>query len=79
MINVGHNYGRKDCCPLCKIGPNNQQHLFECIIIKLACPELYHNVKNVIYENIFSQNLQKLIEAAKLTEIITRKRVELIS
>ena len=79
MINVGYNYGRKDQCPLCKIGENDQQHLFQCIVLKLAIPELFHNANNVTYEDVFSQNFQKLIEVAKLCEIITRKRDELIA
>ena len=78
MIPVGFNYGKKVPCPLCKsVEGDSQQHLFNCLILKLSNSELFNN-QNIKYEDIFSLNLQKLINVAKICESIARKRAELI-
>ena len=45
MTNVGHNFGNKVKCPLCKLGNDDQEHLFKCVIIKINCEELYKNTE----------------------------------
>ena len=77
MIKVGKNYGRKVTCPLCKSDNlDTQEHLFNCVVIKLSSPELFNNI-DIKYEDIFSLNLQKLIKAAEICESVARKRAEL--
>ena len=80
MINVGHNYGKKVKCPICKIQKEDdtQEHLFKCVILKLNCPELYKSQEEK-YEDIFSLNLEKIIKVAKICESIQRKRQEILS
>ena len=79
MINVGHNYGRKIPCPICKLNiGDTQNHMFNCIIMKISCKELYNNIETK-YEDIFSQNLQKLLDISKLCESLARKRNEIVS
>ena len=79
MINVGHNYGRKIACPLCKsdIG-DTQEHMYKCIIMKISCQELFRNTETK-YDDIFSKNINKLVEISKICESLARKRRELIS
>ena len=79
MINVGHNYGRKVPCPMCKSdNGDTQQHMFNCVIMKISCRELFMNIESK-YDDIFSQNLQELINISKICESLARKRREIIS
>ena len=59
-------------------GDDTQDHMFQCLILKLKCPELY-NAYEEKYEDIFSVNITKLIKIAKLCEILIRKREVLLS
>ena len=77
MLNVANNYGRKDQCPLCKINQDSQQHLIECLIIKITCPEIYNNV-NIRYEDLYSDNTTKQKQITKLFETAIRKREEIL-
>ena len=77
MIKVGKNYGRKVTCPLCNSDNlDTQEHLFNCVVIKLSSPELFNNIV-IKYEDILSLTLQKLIKAAEICESVARKRAEL--
>ena len=78
MTNVGHNYGRKSLCPLCKLGDDTQQHMFNCIIMKLSSRELFTNMETK-YEDIYSLNLSKLIKVSIICESLARKRREIMS
>ena len=78
MIPVGYNFGRKVKCPLCHVGPDNQEHLLSCIIIKISCPEIMKN-SNSKYSDIFSENIQKMDKVASLIEKALRKRDEIIN
>ena len=75
MMNVGHNYGRKVPCPLCK---SENGDMFNCVIMKISCRELFMN-NETKYEDIFSPHLQKLINVAKLCESLARKRREILA
>ena len=78
MINVGKNYGRSNPCPLCKTNElDTQQHLFDCILLKLSSPLLY-SMNKLSYNDIFSSDLQKLIKIAKICEEIYQKRKHLL-
>ena len=72
MVNVGHNYGNKKCCPLCKIEEDTQKHMLECIIMKLNCTEIYHSNSN--YNDIFNLNEEKIVNVANLCEKVLRTR-----
>ena len=79
MTPVGYNYGRKVSCPICKTDAGDtQEHLFNCIILKISCPELYR-IQDIKYEDIYSQSLQKLVKVAKICESVARKRAQLVS
>ena len=79
MIKVGYNYGRKLHCPVCKLDiGDTQEHMFNCVIMKIACKELY-NSNDEKHEDIYSLKLQKLINISKICESIARKREEILS
>ena len=79
MINVGHNYGKKISCPVCKLEENDtQEHLFNCFVIKMTSKELY-SMTECEYQDIFSLDLKKLIKVSKICESVARKREELVN
>ena len=69
----------KIACPLCKsdLG-DSQEHMYNCIIMKISCRELFRSTE-AKYDDIFSNNINKLIEISKICESLARKRSELIS
>ena len=75
MTQVGHNFGKKVVCQVCKL-PNtqdDQKHLLlECVKVKV---ENTHEVK---YEDLFSDNVEKMSNAVQLFDIVYRKRTELM-
>ena len=56
MVQVGHNFGNKDLCPLCHIGANDQLHLSECVVLKVSMPELMDNACDFKYEEIYGED-----------------------
>ena len=67
MLNVWYNFGQKIKYPLCKIGEDNQEHLLECFIIKLTCPEILRNIESKVTD-ISRDNIDKLSNVSKLFE-----------
>ena len=78
MVNVGYNFGNKTLCPLCKNGNDDQEHLFECVMIKINCEQLYRSIEET-YEDIFSMNTEKLIKISSLCESVTKTREKLLA
>ena len=76
MVNVGFNYGNKVCCPLCRSQDDTQEHLTQCLLIKLKCKEIFHMTEK--YEDIFGSDCKKIIKIAKICESTLRIREELI-
>ena len=77
MLNVAFNYGNKSKCPLCKIGDDDQQHLIDCIVIKLNSNEICNNM-DIKYEDIYTGNVEKQNKIIQLLEIAIRKRDEIL-
>ena len=71
MFKVGHNYGNKIKCPLCKMENDTQEHMFDCVIMKIHCINLYSK-KDENHEDIFSLNTKKLEDITKICESISR-------
>ena len=72
MVNVGHNFGNKNKCPLCKTEEDTQKHMLECFVMKLNCPEIYHSKQT--YDDIFNLNEDILVNMAELCEKAIRTR-----
>ena len=76
MLNVLHNYGNKAVCPLCTKEDDTQEHILNCLAIKLNSSQVFHmNDEN--YEDIFSLSLNKLIKIARICESAARTRERL--
>ena len=78
MLNVKNNFGDKGACPLCKLNLDDQSHLLECIMIKLECPEILENKKECVYNDIYSNDIDKLNNIANLMYLAMRTREKMI-
>ena len=74
MIHVASNYGQVTPCPLCNNFASldsqlvTQEHLYNCEKLNEVTD------KNVIYSNIFSNNIEKLAETVNKADTLIRKR-----
>ena len=78
MTKVGYNFGRKTRCPVCKIDtePDEQSHLLNCLVLKLEISDILSSDNK--YDDIFSNNIEKLNNVVLLFEKAIRKREELL-
>ena len=52
MVQVDGNYGKKNnSSKICLAGPDDQNHLTECVFLSLKCPEIQMIDYNDIYSN----------------------------
>ena len=75
MTNVGYNFGKKIICQVCELpgSEDNQKHAFtECHRTK---PDINCSI---LYQDIFSSDLSRQCQAAKVMNEAYRKRVEII-
>ena len=77
MVKVGHNFGRKVLCPLCKLHSDDQKGLLECVLLKLNCKELYNRM-NEKYDDIFSENIEKVKMISTIIQKVLEIREELL-
>ena len=80
-LNVKWNFGDKSMCPLCNVKEDQQEHLLECILIKVRCPKLMENRNQCKYSDIYSSDIKKennvselLLEATRSREIYLSKK-----
>ena len=57
---------------------NDQQHITDCLVMKLQCKEAFEN-KEVLYSDIFSNNIEKMNSIISLIDIALRKREQLLN
>ena len=81
MFNVrnnfrNHYYQTNIMCPLCKEEEDSQEHLFKCISIR---SKLQYDISNIVYEDIFSTDVDKLLEVGFLLKDLTEIRSDLES
>ena len=72
MVNVGHNFGNKVSCPLCSQEDDSQKHMFECLILKLKCKEIFYMQET--YEDIFKLNENNTINLANICDKAIKTR-----
>ena len=82
MTNLPYNRGVKSMCSLCKDIEKeeqllNQEHLLLCQKLKNEVIEIRQN-NTVIYDDIFSENIEKMNHAVKLFEKAINTREKLI-
>ena len=78
MIPVSSNFGDKiRRCQICSLDYDNQQHLIECFILKSYNKTLLFNEISFKYNDIFTDNILKLKEAAQtfLLALKTRENI----
>ena len=79
MVNVSSNSGKEQLCKLCNMEEgDSQEHTFQCIVVKLKCPELF-NMSTEKYDDIFGNDTPKLIKMAKVCESVIRTREILLN
>ena len=73
--NFRNNYQQTDTlCPLCRKEEDTQEHMFKCGSIVQT---LLHENINVVYEDIFSADTNRLLRAARHLKQLTQTRVDL--
>ena len=72
MIQVSDNFGKKEPCPICQIGNNDQQHLLECDMLKSRVPEAMND--QVEYDDLYDENAMEVIKISKLLHTSYLKR-----
>ena len=76
--NFRNNYKQSNLsCPLCEMEVDTQEHLFECQQIRELLPCNINN-QRIVYENIFSNDCDILLEVAKLLKRIVKIREDLM-
>ena len=75
MLNLGFNYGKKFSCKICKLGNDDQQHLLQCIKLKMKYPFITENIN---YNDIFNTNAEKQENAGNILEKLFRTRIEIL-
>ena len=75
MAPVGSNFGDKNkTCPACFIASDNQEHLIECVAIKCLNKTVLYNQASAQYMDIFSEDVSKLKEVAKIFSAALKTR-----
>ena len=74
MVNVSKNFGGTKTCKFCNMNEmDNQEHMFNCVMMKTRCKELY-NMIDVKYNDIFTNDIVKLTKLAKVCQSLIRTR-----
>ena len=64
MVPVGGNFGNKDLCPLCNLRDDDQRHLQECLVLKIATPQLLDTINDTHYEDVYSEDSVSVMNIA---------------
>ena len=73
--NFRNNYQQTDTlCPLCKNEDDTQEHMFKCETI---IQTLHHENIDVVYEDIFSADTNRLLGVARHLKQLTQTRIDL--
>ena len=73
MLPVGYNFGQKIPCFACEMSEDTDRHLLQCVVLKMACPDLMENSESV-YEDIFEMDMVKVAKVSKLLKSALRAR-----
>ena len=77
-INFKNKYSTANLrCRLCHGEDESQEHLLDCNVLILNCLELY-NDSDVQYEDIFSENVAKMLSAVRLFSKVLKTRDTLL-
>ena len=77
MIPTFDNFGINTVCPLCLTERDQIEHVLDCLILKLKCPDvLLHS--NIKISDARDENIEKMNELSQVFEKAWRKREELL-
>ena len=57
----------------CQISPDTNQHLLECVVVKLKCTDIIENT-DIQLDDIYSSDMEKVTKIAKLIRSALRAR-----
>lgn len=72
MIQVGNNSWKKEPCPVCKMGNNDQKHLLECTVLKSR--NLVANMDEMNYDDIYGEDATEVVRISKILFALYQKR-----
>ena len=65
MLNVSYNFGQHIKCFMCQLEDDKENHLLECIIIKMSNPKIIEN-SEATFEDVFSTDMAKVSKISRL-------------
>ena len=71
MTKIDANFGIKAKCRLCNIGESDQEHLTQCVFLKIKCPELLSMNEN--YSDLFGNDVKKLNNLSGVFQKVIRE------
>ena len=71
--NFRNQYKEDMLCPLCNTDVDNQSHIFECYILNVNEPS------TVVYDELFSSDIDKVYAAAIVVQKLINKREHIIN
>ena len=76
MVETPENFGRDIPCKLCNLSRDQMSHVLECVVIKLACPELITNPVKIA--DAFDSNMENVRNLAVTYQKAWRVRQKLL-
>ena len=73
MLPIGFNFGEKNTCFACQISDDTDRHLLECVVLKMASPDLMENTESV-FNDVYSSEMIKVAKVSKLLRSALRAR-----
>ena len=64
MVNTPACYGQNTLCSLCNLARDEMSHVIECVVIKLACPEVYLDGSVKLEDAYEGTNMEKIKKLA---------------
>ena len=64
MVNTPACYGQNTLCSLCNLARDEMSHVIECVVIKLACPEVYLDGSVKLGDAYEGTNMEKIKKLA---------------
>ena len=71
MIKIDANFGIKAKCRLCNIGKSDQEHLTQCVFLKIKCPEILSMTEK--YSDLFGNDVKKLNNLSVVFQRVLRE------
>ena len=77
MVQTSNNFGTKALCPLCLTEEDVQDHVIDCIIVKIRCPEVV-TTESMCINDALQNDVKKMHKFAVIFELAWRTREEIL-